>query len=145
VFSFAAPRALGLVAALAAFPREEARTRRVSAAAGLGAGFGAAVPRFAAAALLLVVAAPRAGAPRPFRGVVVIEAVLPAAPAVRARVAPAGLAAAFGAPARALPAVPCANALAAVVAAAPRRFGAMPALLPLSPGHPRFVPFRKLA
>ena len=105
VFAAAAPRALGVVAVLAAFPRE-VPDLLVSAAAGLGAGFGAAAPRFAPATLPLMVATPRAGAARPFRGAAVLEAVPPAAPAVLARVAAAGFAAAFGAPVRPLAAVP---------------------------------------
>ena len=128
VFAFAAPRALGAVAALAAFPRE-VPDPLVSAAAGLGAGFGAAPPRFAAAALPLVVAAPGVGAPRPFRGAAVPGAIPPVAPAVRARGAPAGLAAAFGAPVRPLAAAPWPPALVAA-AEALRRFGATLVLLP---------------
>ena len=129
VFAAAAPRALGVVAVLAAFPRE-VPDLLVSAAAGVGAGFGAAAPRFAPVALLLVVAAPRAGAARPFRGAAVLEAVPPAAPAVLARVAAAGFAAAFGAPVRPLAAVPWPPVLVAA-ALAPRRFGVT--LVPLPP------------
>ena len=129
VFAAAAPRALGVVAVLAAFPRE-VPDLLVSAAAGLGAGFGAAAPRFAPAAPLLVVAAPRAGAARPFCDAPVLEAVPPAAPAVLARVAAAGLAAAaFGAPVRPLAAVPWPPVLVAA-ALAPRRCGVTLLLLP---------------
>jgi hypothetical protein len=129
VFAAAAPRALGVVAGLAAFPRE-VPDLLVSAAAGLGAGFGAAAPRFAPATLPLMVATPRAGAARPFRGAAVLEAVPPAAPAVLARVAAEeGLAAAFGAPVRPLAAVPWPPVLVAA-ALAPRRFGVTLVLLP---------------
>ena len=57
VFAFAAPAALGAAAVLAAFPREEAPDLLVLAPTGLGAAFRAA-PRFAPAALPLVVAVP---------------------------------------------------------------------------------------
>jgi hypothetical protein len=129
VFAAAAPRALGVVAVLAAFPRE-VPDPLVSAAAGLGAAFGAAAPRFAPATLPLMVAPPEAGAPRPFRGAAVLEAIPPAAPAVLARAAAAGFAAAFGAPVRPLAAVPWPPVLAAAVAGAPRRFGVTLVLLP---------------
>jgi len=115
VFAAAASRALGVAAVLAAFPRE-VPDLLVSAAAGLGAGFGAAAPRFAPGTLPLMVAAPRAGAARPFRGAAVLEAVLPAAPAVRARVAAAGLAAAFGATLALLPPFAGASAVRALPA-----------------------------
>jgi hypothetical protein len=128
VFALAAPRALGVVAVLAALPRE-VPDLLASAAAGLGAGFGAAAPRFAPATLPLMVATPRAGAARPFRGAAALEAVPPAAPAVLARVAAAGFAAAFGAPVRPLAAGPWPPVLVAA-ALAPRRSGATLVLLP---------------
>ncbi len=135
VLAFAAPPAFGAAAVPAAFPREEAPDPLALAATGLGAAFRAA-PRFAPAALPLVAAGPGAGARRAFRDAAVLEAVRPAAPAVRARGAAAGLAAGFETPARPLSAAPCLPGLAAVVAAAaPRRFGATPpALLPPFPG-----------
>jgi hypothetical protein len=105
------------------------------AATGPGAAFRAAL-RFAPAALVLVLAVPGAGARRAFRGAPALGAVTPVAPAVRARVAAAGLAAAFGAPARALPAAPWPPVFVAVTAAAPRRFGATSALLPPFAGAP---------
>jgi hypothetical protein len=127
VFAFAAPRALEMAAVLGAFPLE-APDLPALAACGLGGAFRAAL-RLAPAALPLAVAVPGAGARRAVRGAAELEAVLPAAPAVRARVAAAGLAAAFDAPARPLPAVPWPPVLVAAVAAAPRRFGATLALL----------------
>jgi hypothetical protein len=101
------------------------------AAAGLGAAFLAA-PRFAPPALPLVAAVPVGGARRGFRAPAVPGAALAAAAAVRARVAAGLFDAAFGAPARFSPAVPWPRppVVAAAVAAAPRRLGAAPALLP---------------
>jgi hypothetical protein len=103
---------------LAAVPRR-APGLPALAAAGLGAVFRAA-PRFGPSALLLVAAAPVAEARRPFRDVAALEVCRAEAPAVRAR--DEGLAVAFGALARPLPAVPWPPPLVAATAA-PRRFG----------------------
>jgi hypothetical protein len=134
VFAFAAPGALRAAAVPAALPLEVPDLPAL-AATGPGAAFRAAL-RFAPAALVLVLAVPGAGARRAFRGAPALGAVTPVAPAVRARVAAAGLAAAFGAPARALPAAPWPPVFVAVTAAAPRRFGATSALLPPFAGAP---------
>ncbi len=73
-FGFApfAPRALGMAAVPAAFPRGEAPDLPALAAAGRGPAFRAA-PRFAPAALLLAGAVPVAGARRAFRDAAVLE------------------------------------------------------------------------
>ena len=117
--AFAARRALGAVAVLAApFPCEAAPDLLVLAATRLGTALRAA-PRFAPAAFPLVAAVPVAGRRRAFPDTVVLGAVL---------------AAAFGAPMRPLLMVPWPPVLVAVVAAAPRRVGSALALLPSFPG-----------
>ena len=135
VSALSARRALAVVAVLAAFPREGAPDLLVLPATRFGTAFRAA-PRFAPAAFPPVVAVSVAGVRRGFRGAAVLEAAPPAAPAARARVAARLSDAAFGAPARFLPAVPWPRPAvpAAAVTAAPRRFGATPALLPPFPG-----------